>query len=64
MKFKTSPKKLNLNKQTISDLKSYEMEQIKGGFSIRLCTLPLMTCGGASFCEVCSTNVQTFCYNC
>ena len=60
MKPKTFPKKLNLNKKTISNLKSDEMVQIKGGTSIKVCTI--ITCGGLSVCLACDTADISFCY--
>ena len=40
-------KKLTLNKETVTDLRSVEMDQVKGGTgdtNYWLCTHPAMTC--------------------
>jgi natural product precursor len=59
MKTKIFTKKLNLNKQTISNLKSDEMTKINGGGTRVTCTI--MTCGHVTLCEACSSDPPTVC---
>jgi natural product precursor len=61
MKTKNLSKKLTINKKTIANLISTEMNGVRGGYHITFS--PWVTCDNCTFtCEICTYTCDITCY--